>query len=255
MLGNRKISKILAAAFQLRHYLALINMCRHYPKFLQNLWRYLTSKGSYPYDIEVRTPVRRISIRLYSHHDLLTVNEIFCRKDYFADGSIRRVIDLGSNIGISALYFLTRNNDSICTLYEPDPKNIEKLRLNLTGFESRCTIVAAAVSDRSGRLDFKTEPTGRYGKIGEKSGNSITVDCLHINEVLKNALQLHSRIDILKIDTEGVEVQTVNAIDPEFAKKISRIYLEARPSCDLIPETFRNRQYGSIRQLANRTGV
>ena len=38
----------------------------------------------------------------------------------------RAVIDLGSNIGISALYFLTRNADCRVWLYEPVPRNVER---------------------------------------------------------------------------------------------------------------------------------
>ena len=103
MIGNRSTTQLLAAPFQRTHYVALFNMRRRYPRFSDNLVRYLTGKGKYPYDIQVRTPVGLVSMRLYSHHDLLTVNEVFCREDYFADESLRHVVDLGSNIGISAL--------------------------------------------------------------------------------------------------------------------------------------------------------
>ena len=252
MIGNRTIKQMLAAVFQRRHYIALINMSKLYPRFLENLWRYLTGMGHYPYDIEVRTPVGLASMRLYSHHDLLTVNEIFCRQDYFANASLRHVVDLGSNIGISALYFLTRNNDSKCTLYEPDPRNIEKLKRNLQGFEDRYTLIQSAVSDQVGQLEFGIEPTGRYGGIGLKMGEMIVVTCMHINEVVRNALRDASQIDILKIDTEGVEIQTINAIEPELLRYISTIYLEARPPGDLHPRLLDNKQYGSVRQLTKK---
>src|ERR1043165_515503 len=97
-LGNRATKQILKSAFQRRHYIALLNMRTLYPRFPENLWRYLTGNGNYPYDIDVRTPTGLVSIRLYSHHDLLTVNEIFCRQDYYADATLRRVVDVGSNI-------------------------------------------------------------------------------------------------------------------------------------------------------------
>jgi hypothetical protein len=172
MLGARSPRRILAAAFQKQHYIALINMGRLYPRFLENLWRYLTGRGRYPYDIRVRTPVGTVGIRLYSHHDLLTVNEVFCRLDYHADASLRYVVDLGSNIGISALYFLTRNTEAKCVLYEPDPRNVERLRQNLRGLENRYTLVQAAVSDESGQVEFAVEPTGRYGAIASGAGRA-----------------------------------------------------------------------------------
>ncbi len=252
MIGNRSATQILAAPFRRTHYVALFNMPRRYPNFSGNLVRYLTGKGSYPYDVQVRTPVGIVPIRLYTHHDLLTVNEIFCREDYFADDSIRHVVDIGSNIGISALYFLTRNRDSTCILYEPDPRNIEKLKYNLRGYEARYSLVQKAVSDKSGQVKFGIEPTGRYGGIALETGTSITVSCLHINDVLQSALRATNQIDILKIDTEGVEIQTVSAIDVMLLDRIATIYLEARPSSPLHPHRFANKQYGSVRQLTNK---
>ena len=252
MLGNRTLKQILTAVVQRQHYIALFNMIRVYPRRAENLWRYLTGNGHYPYDIAVRTPVGAISMRLYSHHDLLTVCEIFCRQDYVAAPSLRRVIDIGANIGISALYFLTRNHHATCVLYEPDPRNVEKLIRNLQGFEDRYTLIQSAVSNRVGELEFGIEPTGRYGGIGVKTGRSIVVTCMHINTVIRHALEAAGDIDILKIDTEGAEVQTVDAIEPALLPRISTIYLEAQPSRALHPQVFANKQYGSVRQLLNR---
>jgi FkbM family methyltransferase len=249
MIGKRSAIQLLTAPFQRPHYVALVNMRRRYPRFSNNLLRYLTGSGAYPYDIQVHTPVGLVSMRLHSHHDLLTVNEIFCREDYFADESLRHVVDLGSNIGISALYFLTRNYESTCVLYEPDPRNVERLRYNLRGYESRYQLVQTAVSDQSGTVEFGVEPTGRYGGIALKTGKTITVSCLNVNEVLRNALKTTDHIDVLKIDTEGVEIQTVNAIDDTLLTSISTIYLEARPLTPLQPHMFKNRQYGCVRQL------
>ena len=73
--------------------------------------------------VSVNTPVGMYDMTLYSCHDILTVNEIFCRNDYPASQDLRVVVDIGSNIGISAAYFLTRNNQVRCYLFEPDPKN------------------------------------------------------------------------------------------------------------------------------------
>jgi FkbM family methyltransferase len=249
MIGNRSLRQLLSAVFKRQHYVALINMQRLYPKFLENLWRYLTGAGEYPYDIAVRTPVGLKSMRLYSHHDLLTVNEIFCRQDYFADRSLKYVIDLGSNIGISAIYFLTRNGDATCALYEPNPHNIERLRLNLQGYESRYSLNQLAVSNESGEIQFGIEPTGRYGGIAQGHLQTIVVSCVHINDVIEGALRDHSNIDILKVDTEGVEIQTIEAIDGNLLDHISKIYLESDPMRDLHPDRFTNEQYGSVRRL------
>lgn len=252
MFGDRSLSTVLNSALQKKHYVALLNMYRNYPAFWENLGRYLSGKGKYPYRIQVRTPTGTINPTIYNYHDLLTVNEVFCRQDYFADSTISVVVDLGSNIGISALYFLTRNSQSRCYLFEPDTRNIKKLKHNLVQFESRYLLRKEAVSDSSGCFRLGIENTGRYGGIGIETGEYIDVDCLGINEVLQEILKKEEIIDILKIDTEGVEVKTVKAIEEIFLKRIRRIYLEANPKEQLHPGTFQQYQHGSICRLTNR---
>ena len=249
MLGNRRLKQVLKAIIEKQNYTVLINMRKYYPDFLKNAFRYITASGTYPYDISIKTPTGIIKPRLYSHHDLLTVNEIFCRLDYPADGNIKVVVDIGSNIGISALYFLTRNNKSKCYLYEPDKRNIEKLKLNLSDFSGRYILYDKAVSFESGQLEFGIEPTGRYGGLGINTKEKIIVDCLEINDIIGSVLDKEDYIDILKIDTEGVEIKTVEAIERSLLKRIKKIYLEAKPERQLHPDTFKQRQYGSVCQL------
>ncbi len=56
----------------------------------------------------------------------------------------------------------------------------------------------------------------------------------------------------MNIDTEGVEIQTVNALSPEILPRISAIYLEAWPTGEMLPGVFDNRQYGGVRQLTRK---
>src|SRR5688572_9903353 len=115
-------------------------MFRVYRSPVPALVRYTFGTGRYPVQIPVRTPLGWLSPTLYSHHDLLTLNEIFCRLDYAVGPTPRVVVDVGSNIGLSALYFLTRDPSVRCYLFEPVPQNVERLRGNLAGFEERFTL-------------------------------------------------------------------------------------------------------------------
>jgi FkbM family methyltransferase len=126
------------------------------------------------------------------------------------------------------------------------------LKQNLTGLEDRYILHKNAVSGQSGKLEFGTETTGRYGGLGIETGNIITVECLEINSVIKKILQQHDVIDILKIDTEGVEVRTLTALEPKYAAKIKRIYIEADPETDIHPDIFLSKQYGSVCGLMNK---
>jgi len=251
--GNRSVKQIVRAAKGRQHYIALFNMWKLYPDFVNSTRRYLTSYGEYPCQIAVRTPTGVVRPTLFVRDDILTVNEIFCRRDYPCDERLRIVVDVGSNIGISALYFLSRNSTSHCYLFEPNHANVEKLKSNLQGLEDRYSLSTDAVSDMEGTVSFGIEPTGRYGGIGLPMEETIQVKCRNVNDVLEEVLSRHNVIDVLKLDIEGAEVRTVNAIDPGFYSRIDRIFLEANVKGELIPSVYLQQQYGSVVQLQRRS--
>lgn len=250
-IGGRDIRTILAAVSQQRHYTALVNMFRVYRSPLQALARYGLGIGQYPCRISVRTPIGWFHPTLFSHHDLLTLNEIFCRLDYRLDPAPRVVVDLGSNIGLSALYFLSRGPSVRCHLYEPVPENLDRLRVNLESVWERVTLNPCAVGDTEGEVKFGVEPSGRYGGIGRVTGRSIVVRCLGINDVLEQVLTREGRVDLLKLDIEGYEERTVRAITLEHLKRIGAIYLEGSPSRPLLPPPFVETRYGSVCRYFN----
>jgi FkbM family methyltransferase len=256
MLGGRSPALIRSEITQPSNYAALWRMVSRYRAPGRNLGRYLLGRGEYPYRCRVRTPRGEVAPTLYSAQDMLTMNELFCREDYAAGPDLRVAVDIGSNIGISALYFLTRNDHSRCHLYEPVPENVKRLRQNLTGLEDRCELHEAAVADRAGRVEFGVEPTGRYGGIGLARERSIEVDCLEINQVLEDVLAREGEIDLLKLDTEGMELQTVRAIRPELLGRIGVVYFEwEQEPADLGVEGFERSYANSTCTLRNRSPV
>jgi FkbM family methyltransferase len=231
VLGGRSVSRVVKEIGSPRNYLALARIAGNCPDFLDVARRYLFGGGTYPYRCRVRTPLGLIRPTLYSHHDVWTVVEIFCREDYRAPASIRVVVDVGSNIGFSALYFLTRNSACRCYLYEPDPRNVSRLRENLFPYSDRWQLQEAAVGPEEGTVGFGREPTGRYGAVGLDTPDRIDVRCLEINGVLEDVLARESEIDLLKVDTEGLEESTVTAIRPEILDRIAMICFESeRPA-------------------------
>ena len=175
MLGGRSRLMVAREILRVRNYRALVRMARVYPELGQALRRYFLGRGDYPYRCPVRTPAGIVAPTLYSSHDMFTVNEIFCREDYGTGTGVRTVVDVGSNIGLSALYFLTRDPACRCLLYEPVPRNVERLRLNLAAYEDRYTLHEDAVAAAPGPVSFGVEDTGRYGGIGVATGRTIEV--------------------------------------------------------------------------------
>jgi FkbM family methyltransferase len=228
VLGGRPIGFVARNALRPGNYRSLARAVRTYEHPASTLERYFRGSGDYPARIGVRTPAGMVHPKAWTSHDVITINEVFCRLDYEIEAQNRVVVDIGSNVGISALYFLTRGPGVRCILFEPVPQNVARLRENLVGFEGRWTLHETAVADRAGTLPFVTEPTGRYGGL-DRAGDeadSIMVRVEHVNDVLARVLAEHGRIDVLKVDTEGSEAATVRAIAPEILARIGRIYCE-----------------------------
>ncbi len=152
--GKRPLKNIALAPFKLMHYRAALNSFGVYSNPFAELTRYITGVGTYPRNINVRTPIGSVQLHLFSMHDLRTVNEVFCRHDYPCIGDERVIVDFGSNIGISAAFFLTRNSHSRCYLFEPLPQNIERLRHNVERFASRAILNPIAVGIENGVCNF-----------------------------------------------------------------------------------------------------
>ena len=229
---------VLREAVAPQNYVALGRTLRAYPHPVEGARRYFLGSGDYPRDFPLRTPLGAVAPRLFSHNDMWTVNEIFCRQDYPAGPQTRVVVDIGSNIGISALWFLTRNSTARAYLYEPVPNNTARLRANLAAFDGRWHLQEVAVADRSGEVVFGVEPSGRYGGIGVDTGSTITVPCRDINDVVAEVLEHERQIDVLKLDTEGIEMQTVAALRPELLPRITSIFLETEHPQPFHPERY-----------------
>jgi FkbM family methyltransferase len=242
VLNDRPAWLIARNVIRPTNYVALSRMLRVYERPLPAAARYFLGRGEYPCSVQVRTPAGVIPVTLFSSHDAITVHEIFCREDYRCPTPPRVVVDLGSNIGISALYFLTRSPSTYCELYEPDPRNVSRLLINLERFGDRFTLHERAVADRKGVLPFGRESTGRYGSLtlntsglspdtasspGVTGTDVIDVHVEHVNSALQQAIARHGVIDLLKVDTEGTELATVQAINPALMPYIRRIVVES----------------------------
>ena len=249
-IGGRDLKQALRALLATQNYVAAANMFRIYERPFEMYKRYVFALGDYPAVARVRTPLGAFGLEIYSSDDVRTVNEVFCRIDYASGPRESIFVDFGSNIGISAAYFLTRNTTGFAYLFEPLPQNVERLRRNLHGFDGRYALQVSAVGLRNGEVDFGWEPTGRYGGIGNDVGNWTTVNCLDSNEVLREILNKHGKIDVLKIDIETLEREVTKRIPVDLARHVRKIYVENRFESNPLADTHVYRQYGSIAQFS-----
>ncbi len=151
---------------------------------------------------------------LYTRHDLLSLNEIFCRLDYGNDAP-QVVVDVGANVGLASLFWLTRRPDSRVFAYEPNPRNVERLRESLQAFADRVEVVEAAVATFAGTAEFVADDTGRYGRLrdGSLEGFVFEVRTVALEDELERICAVVGKpVDLIKLDTEGTERTLLNSL-------------------------------------------
>jgi FkbM family methyltransferase len=213
------------------------------------LFEEILSLGSYPRTLAIRTPSRRVEVELFSAADLSTLNLIFCRQDYYVPHDMRVVVDVGSNIGLSALFWLTRNSESFVYCYEPAPTSYDRLVANLRPFKNRFVAHREAVSDFSGAAKFGLETSGVYSSLDLNSSQHVTCQVVHINKVLEPVIRRHGQLDVLKIDSEGHELRTLEAVAPEYWKHIRCINVDCRGAAQFIPSDFHRSRVASAERF------
>lgn len=252
MLGNRPLIRVGRAALQMRHYRALKNSLLRYERPFDSLFRYLFAGGRYPTEVPIRTPLGAVRPVIYSYHDMLTISEVFCREDYRCGESIKTVVDFGSNIGISALYFLTRNREAFAYLFEPLPRNGERLLKNLRHFKDRYEFYPVAITLSDGEAELGFEETGRYGGIGLKREKTMRVPSRGVSSVLREVLHKRGEVDVLKIDIESLEEEILAAIPQDMLRRIKQILVEYDYGRNSLPVTHDYLQDGPIARFRRR---
>ena len=131
-IGRRNIGIFLARSFSVQNWKAMTMFKKVHTEPLKSIYQELFSVGKYPRLIKFKSPTGLHEVKLYSPNDFSTFNLIFCRQDYFTTNNFKTVVDIGSNIGISAVFWLTRYYQSKVYCYEPSSANY-KIRATLNG--------------------------------------------------------------------------------------------------------------------------
>lgn len=147
--------------------------------------------------------------------------EIFKRENYKIEFSTEEpfIIDCGSNIGLSILYFKTQFPKATVIGFEPDPKIFAILRKNVSKFKD-IILHNKAVSKEKGKLSFVAEG-GFSGRLNDVAlgQNVIAVETEPLSAYIDR------RIDLLKIDIEGAEYEVLKEIQPKL-KMVDKLFIE-----------------------------
>lgn len=179
-------------------------------------------------------------------HDLW--KEIFLKESYFflAASSTPRILDLGSNIGMSILFFKYLYPDATITGFEPVAANFRWLKRNIETNELQgVTVINAAVAEKSGKIKMVVSSDERYGGLSSRwqdfsAGQEVGVETVTLSPYLRD------EVDCLKIDIEGGEFAVVREIAGRLIK-IKNIVMEVHQR-----ESSKNEELGEMLEILNR---
>lgn len=226
--GNgRTAGRVLRAAFNPNHFASLARLGVYKNPLDDFFGRYVLGKGEYPHVCRMNTASGPLDINLHSAFDTFTVAEIYSWRCYPISGKEKVIVDFGANIGISMGYFLANAPESYVYGFEPLATNLQIARANLKPFENRYELSPCAVWNRNGVLKFGVEPTGRYSGVGvAQAETEIEVQCVRAHDAIKQLIEKHGFIDLLKIDIEGAEEQVLADLADDQFRAIRTILIE-----------------------------
>ncbi|HEX6342232.1 FkbM family methyltransferase [Umezawaea sp.] len=180
-------------------------------------------------------------------------HEIFTHDDYLKD--LPRlppnavVVDAGANIGLFALRIARECPEALVVAVEPVPPTCALLRLNLADVAvDEVRVLEVALGESSGRTvltaytHLSANSTGRPQEKPASwvaamrgaqpdpaaademlSTSSVEVDVVRLSQVLPRD---RSRIDLVKVDVEGAELEVLRGIDDHDWPRIAAVVIE-----------------------------
>jgi len=171
------------------------------------------------------------------------VDEIWTRNVYGRHATIAEgmtVLDIGANQGFFSL--LAASRGARVFAYEPLPETFEVLRMNIeaNGLVAQIVAYNEAIAARDGRCQAFVPTSDKLiasgsvtldqsiaDKLTDLVSATLTIAAVH-SVSLKTALGRvqQSRIDLLKFDCEGSELEAIKATPPELFEDVQAVVME-----------------------------
>jgi FkbM family methyltransferase len=156
--------------------------------------------------LRMRLSGNELELWLSDHSELLVIEEIWRRGEYASAVPFAReattILDLGANVGLSALWFRGLNPDARIVAVEPDPRTLAKLVRNVA-HDPRIEPVGVAIAPHSGTVGLESSRDSWTSRLAGGGEHRIEVKGETLDELVER-LSLDP-LDLVKMDIEGME--------------------------------------------------
>ncbi len=173
---------------------------------------------------------------LYTLKEEIFQNEIYSINLENKKENIINILDVGSHIGLSVLYFKSQYPDSNIICFEPNPNIFPLLEENIF-YNNLSNVTALNIAlgknsskrnlhiDSSGCGAFSTASFRKDAWNGKQKSRVIEVKTEPLSNYIKKT------VDLIKLDVEGVEVEILKELEKsDCFKNIRNMIIEYHPS-------------------------
>jgi len=162
-----------------------------------------------------------------AHEEAVVVNDEYRIKElYQTEKDLQYIVDLGANVGTASFKFQTFYPNAKILVCEPEPECMKLAKLNTNN--KLIYVEKAVIGDDRKEVTFNVCKWGGNGHVegnfrwdlfepmGSKLDHKITVPACTLKDLMDE--YNFPRIDLLKIDTEGMESEILKAFKPYLNK-------------------------------------
>jgi FkbM family methyltransferase len=140
------------------------------------------------------------------------------------------IVDAGANVGYSVLRFLLEYPDAKIIAVEPGPDNLTQFAKNCAGYPNLSVEPHALWTHKAELRIFNPEEGSNAFRVAEEPGGPIS--SLSVDDII--ARHSLDRIDLLKMDIEGSEIEVFSDC-ADWIPKVEALLVEThdriRPGC------------------------
>ncbi len=155
----------------------------------------------------------------------------------FIDGGV--IVDIGANIGVVTMNYLSRYPKAVVQAYEPNPRTYRILGQNIAArsLSSRARLWNEAVGRNPGTISLTSAgPSTLFSAYNKAESPNEVVEArmIDLNQAVQRCEPYGKPIKVVKIDTEGAEADILEGAADSSLQMVSQFVIEYHDA--LVPD-------------------